>query len=749
MILKNLIRRKARTTLTILGIAIGVAAIIALGVMSGLLEDGYSSMMTGSKSDLLLTQPDAFSLTSSAIDAQIGPQLAGMPEVSRVSGMIQGVVQTAVNPFFFVFGYPTDSFVLERYQIVEGTGFRDPANARLRGRPLLIGQVAANALGKKPGDSMQLGNSLYRIVGVYQTGDAFEDRGVIIRLEDAQLQFERSNKVNLFFIQLKDPSMRDQLEKRVDRLWPDLALSATDRYASKESMVGVLNAYVVGIAGLAIILGAVGMMNAQLMAVVERTQEIGVLRAVGWSSRRVMIMILKESLLVSLAGGVVGVGLGLLALGAMGWFSPLLENMAAQISLIHLMRAFAVVVPVGLSGGAYPAWRASRMQPVEALRYEGGASGASVRRLPAGGMAVQSLWQRSVRTLLTLSAIGITVGAIMALEGVVQGMASAMVQITTGSGAEIMVRERDAAASNLSSIDERTASRIALVPGVNQVSRMVITAITLPDQGGLFMLQGYSLHEAAIERFPIKEGSPLTGNRQIILGRIIANSLTVGVGDTIELGGKRFRIVGIFETGVAWEEVGGVVTLRDAQAITGQPRKVSMLAVNVRDPSQAVNIVEQINLTSPTVRANLTGDFVEQLPDMQYTNVIMGGISILAIFVGGLAVLNTMLMAVMERTREIGVLRAVGWNKRNVLGLILREALILSVLGGAGGIGIAFLLAGGMQSLPGIGQAIQPAWSVEIFLRAISIALLLGVVGGIYPAFRATRLQPTEALRYE
>jgi putative ABC transport system permease protein len=195
--------------------------------------------------------------------------------------------------------------------------------------------------------------------------------------------------------------------------------------------------------------------------------------------------------------------------------------------------------------------------------------------------------------------------------------------------------------------------------------------------------------------------------------------------------------------------VGGVVTLRDAQAITGQPRKVSMLAVNVRDPSQAVNIVEQINLTSPTVRANLTGDFVEQLPDMQYTNVIMGGISILAIFVGGLAVLNTMLMAVMERTREIGVLRAVGWNKRNVLGLILREALILSVLGGAGGIGIAFLLAGGMQSLPGIGQAIQPAWSVEIFLRAISIALLLGVVGGIYPAFRATRLQPTEALRYE
>jgi ABC-type antimicrobial peptide transport system permease subunit len=749
MILKNLIRRKIRTSLTILGIAIGVAVIVALGVMSGLLEDGYSSMMTGSKSDLLLTQPDAFSLTSSAIDAQIGQQLEGMPEVAQVSGMIQGVVQTAENPFFFVFGYPAESFILDRYQIVEGAGLKDPANVRLRGRPLLIGKVAANALGKKPGDSMMLGNSLYRIVGIYQTGDAFEDRGVIIRLEDAQVQFERHNKVNLFFIQLKDPSLRDQLEKRVGRLWPDLALSSTDRYASRESMVGILNAYVVGIAGLAIILGAVGMMNAQLMSVIERTQEIGVLRAVGWSRRRVLVMIISESLLVSLAGGIMGVALGLLALNAMGWFSPLLENMADQFNTVHLGRAFAVVIPVGLAGGIYPAWRASRMHPVEALRYEGGVTGARVQRLPAGGMAVQSLWQRSGRTLLTLSAIGITVGAIMALDGVVRGMASAMVKITTGSGAEIMVRERAAAASNLSSIDERAASRIGLNPGVKQVSRMVITAITLPEQGGLFMLQGYSLHETAIERFPIKEGAPLSGNRQIMLGRIMANTLNAKVGDTIDLGGRRFRIVGIFETGVAWEEIGGVVTLRDAQAITGQPRKISMLAVNVWDTSQAAQVVEQINQTNPPMRADLTGDFVEQLPDMQYTNVIIGGISILAIFVGGLAVLNTMLMTVMERTREIGVLRAVGWRRWDVLGLIFREALILGILGGLGGFGIAFLLVGGMQSLPGIGQAIQPAWSLNIFLRAFTVALLLGVVGGIYPAFRATRLQPTEALRYE
>lgn len=749
MILKNLLRRKSRTFLTVLGIAIGVAAIVALGVMSNLLENGYSSMMAGSKSDLLLTQPDAFSLTSSAIDEQVGLQLAAMPEVAQVSGMIQGVVQTVENPFFFVFGYPADSYLLDRYQVIAGTGLQESSNTHLRGKPLLIGRAAADALEKQPGDSMRLGNSLYRIVGVYQTGDAFEDRGVIIRLEDAQLQFDRLKKVSLFYIQLKDPALRLQLVNRVDRLWPDLALSSTDTYASKESMVGILRAYVIGIAGLAIILGAVGMMNAQLMSVIERTREIGVLRAVGWGSTRVLMMILGESLLVSLVGGAVGIGLGLLALYGMGLLSPLLGNMVSQVSFDHIFRAISVVIPVGLIGGAYPAWRASRLQPVEALRYEGGATGAGLRRLPLGGMAVQSLWQRSARTLLTLSAIAITVGVIMALEGIVQGMASAMVQITTGSGAEIMVRERDAAASNLSSIDERVASRISILPGVAQVSRMVFTAITLPEQDSLFMLQGYALSESGIDRFPIVDGASLTGNRQVILGRIMANSLKKRVGDTIELSGKRFRIVGIFETGVSWEEIGGVVTLRDAQAIIGQPRKVSMLAVNVSSPELAAPLVVQINQRLPAVLADLTGDFVEQLPDMQYTNVIMGGISVLSIFVGGLAVLNTMLMAVMERTREIGVLRAVGWDKTRILGLILREALILGILGGTAGVAIAFGLAALLQSVPGMGQAIDPVWSIDIFLKASLVALLLGLVGGIYPAYRAAQMQPTEALRYE
>ena len=154
-------------------------------------------------------------------------------------------------------------------------------------------------------------------------------------------------------------------------------------------------------------------------------------------------------------------------------------------------------------------------------------------------------------------------------------------------------------------------------------------------------------------------------------------------------------------------------------------------------------------MNSQECSAALTGDFANQMPDMRNSNSMIGAISFVAILVGGVGVLNTMLMSVFERTREIGVLRALGWGRRRILGLILREALMLGLLGGLAGIVLAFGLVFLIQSIPMIGEAIDAVWSVQIFLRALSVALLLGLVGGLYPAYRATRLTPIEALRYE
>ena len=98
---------------------------------------------------------------------------------------------------------------------------------------------------------------------------------------------------------------------------------------------------------------------------------------------------------------------------------------------------------------------------------------------------------------------------------------------------------------------------------------------------------------------------------------------------------------------------------------------------------------------------------------------------------------------------EIGVFRALGWRRRSILGLIMKESLLLGLLGGIAGIAIALIMIYLFQKAPMVGGVLTPVWDWDVFVRAILVALMLGLFGGIYPAYRATRLQPVEALRYE
>ncbi len=747
MIFKNLLRRKGRTLLTIMAIAIGVAAIVALGALADGVQAGYDSFITGSKADLVLSQADSMDVSLSSLDESIGAELDAMSEVRSVSGMMQSFVATESIPYFFVFGYPPDSFILGRFKILRGVGLDSREAEHARGKPIILGASAAEILEKEPGDSLRMLDSVFRIVGIYETGQELEDSGAVMRLEDAQNLLGQPNTVNIFYIQLVDPSLSERVRLRIERRWPDLEIGTTQEFADKQIMGTSMQGFAWGIAGLAIIIGGVGMMNSQLMSVIERTREIGVLRSVGWSQRRVLRQILSESMLVGLLGGVFGVLLGWLMMVAsadiMSFFGASTANIRAGV----LVQAFVTVLILGFIGGIYPAWRASRLPPVAALRYEGGTSGERVRRLPFGNLALQNLWQRTSRTILTLVVIGITVGGIMALEATVRGAMDMIAGLS--SDAEIMIRQEGIADTGYSTIDQRVGSRLALVPGVQSVSGVVFSATVIPEAGTFFIYRGLAPNEYSIQQEHLIEGERLTGNHQMLLGAMMAQAMNKGVGDTISLAGSRFRVVGIFQSSVRWMEMGGVISLRDAQTMIGKAGKVSMYTVKVENPADAAQIVASINANFPEIHASLSGEFTQEMPDMATMNVMMGAISFLAIVVGGMGVLNTMLMTVLERTREIGVLRAIGWRRRRILGLIMQEAIWLGLLGGIGGILIAFGLGGLLGAIPMMGEAMELKWELDIFTRAISLALLLGVLGGLYPAFRATRLQPVEALRYE
>ena len=363
MLLKNLLRRKGRTFLTVLSIAIGVAAIIAMGALADGFQAGYDSFLTGGKADLVLSQPDTMDVSMSAVDENIGIELEDLSEVAAVSGMLQGLVQTDGVPYFFAFGYPEDSFLLSRFKIIEGVTLDSREAQYSRGNPMLLGASAAEILGKHPGDSLRLTDSVFRIVGIYETGQTMEDSGAILRLADAQELLGRQRQVSVFYIQLKDPEFSERVEQRALRLWPNYLLSSTEAYADQQIMGDAMGGYVWAIAGLAIVIGGVGMMNAQLMAVMERTREIGVLRSVGWKKWRIMRMILGESLLVGILGGLLGIGLGWLMLIASSDFTSFFGATAQNVTPAVLQQALITVLVLGFVGGAYPAWRASRLPP--------------------------------------------------------------------------------------------------------------------------------------------------------------------------------------------------------------------------------------------------------------------------------------------------------------------------------------------------------------------------------------------------
>jgi ABC-type antimicrobial peptide transport system permease subunit len=747
MILKNLLRRKGRTTLTLLGIGMGVMAIVILGSLAEGIGAGYDSIITGGKADLVLTQPDVLDVSLSGIDQDLEAQLRDMAEIADVSGMVQGIVNADDAPYFFIFGYPADSFLLDRFTIQEGVGLDSPEARAGRGTPIIIGRAIAEALNKEVGDSLRVTTSTFRIVGIYETGSAFEDGGGVLALEDAQLLLGRQRQVGAFYILLKDPDYRQRVIERAGRIWPDLAMTTASDFADQQIMGKSMNAMVAILGGMAILIGGVGMANAQLMAVFERTREIGVLRAVGWSSRRVLWMIFQESMLLSALGGALGLALGMFTLRALRLYL-IVYGASPQPTLKTLSTTILVVALLGFVGGLYPAWRASRLRPVEALRYEGGGSGGTQRRFPFGGMAVQSLWQRRIRTLLTLAAIALTIGSVTGMQSSVSGMVASIGTLATGSGGEIFLRQANVADTSQSVIDERITSQIAALPEVRSAAGLVLTVVSLPDSL-FFIVQGLDPNEFAISRFAIVEGVPLRTNHQIILGANAARALNKTVGDTIELSGSRFKIVGIYETGIGWVDIGGVVTIRDAQVLTGKPRKVTMTSVKLVNPADAEDVVARINRQFPDVHASLSGEFASQMPDIQATNAMLASVSFMAILIGGIGVANTMLMAVLERTREIGALRALGWRRRAILALIVKESLLLAVLGGL----LGLLFGQGMVAAVSLSESsagllplfLPPA----VALQGLILSILLGALGGIYPAIRATRMRPVEALRYE
>jgi ABC-type antimicrobial peptide transport system permease subunit len=743
VVFKNLFRRKGRTILTLVGISIGVTAIITLGAASQGLKAGFVTLAQGGQADLVLSQGESMSALMSSVDETVADQVRALPGVADVDGMLYTNALIDDRDYLLVFGYNPEGFTIDHFRIVEGQALAEVRG--VRGKPLLLGRRAAESMNLQVGDTLRITGSVFRIVGVYETGSGLEDGAVVLPLDEAQSLALQPRRVSVLYLKLDDPGQSGPVRARIERHFPDLAVATSAGFADQEQLFELLDGIAIAVAGLAVVIGGIIMTNTLWMSVFERTREIGVLRSLGWRRRQVMGLILGEAVVLALLGGLTGSVMGVLTLIAISRSRSLLGVFGSQLTPALFGRALVTVLALGLVGGAYPAWWASRLLPVEALQYEGGGR-ARAPQLP-GGMTVRDLWRRGTRTVLTLLNIGVSIAALVALEGVAGGMLGAFTAMMRDSQTDLFAAEAGVD-MDFSAIDERVGARIALRSEVAAVSGMFWTGAST-DEMPMLIVYGYHPREFAIRRYRIVEGEPLTGRREIIVGRMAAEQMSVQVGDTIRLLNSSFRVVGIYETGQAFEDAGVVLGLREAQTITGKLRQVQFYLISLRDPEQAEVARADLEAAFPDIDFSLTSELAESTSDFRVIQEMADQISLLAVFIGAVGMLNTMLMSVLERTREIGVLRSLGWRRRQVLGMILKESLVLGAVGGLCGIPLGLGL-GSLIGAAGIwGGAIKPLYAPSLFVRAIVVAIAAGTTGGLYPAWRATRLRPVEALRYE
>lgn len=732
--------------LTVLGIAIGVAAVVAFSAIGEAWATGFDKTMSSADADLTVGQKDALMLMLSNVDQEVADEIEQMSAVDQVSGVVVSFLSMPESPYFVAVGHDPRSFAIKHFRLVEG----QPLASR---RQVIIGKTTAKNFKKGVGDNLRINEGNYRVVGIYETGVSFEDGGAVMTLADAQRAFDKQRRVSYLAIKLKDIGRLDEVKSEIETRWPDLAATRSGESSTQTEMFGIVRSFGWFIGIFAILVGGLGMMNTTLMSVFERTREIGVLRAVGWRRRRVVAMILGESIALSAFGGVLGIllGVGLVRLTSL---VPAMETLLSGIFTPAIFaQALVTALLLGTIGGIYPAWRAAQLAPVEAMRYEGGSGGElgpATRWLARhlGSSALRNLWRRPTRTLVTVLGIGIGVAFIVALIAVADGFTVLFTQIGSVGKVDLIAEQAKASDMSLSVIDERVADRLELRPDVDSVSKILLAFSSAPGVP-FFIVWGIDPRDEYIDHFRIREGRAIQIKNEMIVGRFAAEGLKKGIGETTRVSGETYKIVGIYENGAAFEDGGGVISLQEAQRIFRKPRQVSFLGVRLADPAQVDEALGNIQRDFPEINIEKTTTFAESTQDINTTRMMVNAIVGLTLLVGGIVMMNAMMMSVFERTQEIGVLRALGWRRGRIIRMIVLESLALALLSALLGIALGAGLALSFTLAPIYGSFLLPVFTPQMFLEVLVMALLLGAIGGIYPAWRAAGLRPIEALRYE
>lgn len=361
LIVVDLRRHVTRTVLTASGIALGVATIVALLSLSSGIERSASGLIHLGGSELGLFQGGVGELTASTLPQSLVPRVRRQPGVADASPVAVATGELAGSGAFLVFGVEPESFIMRRLVFLAGRPPRDPEEA-------VVGDAAARDLGLRVGDPLALAGGRYRVVGIYHAGVGFEDQGAALPLPAVERILGRPGDATTIAVKLARGADASQVGAQLEKEFRGtVAISQPGQISRVDTNSLLIRKAAVVFVALALIIGGIAVMNTMLMAVFERQREYALLLAVGWPRRLVGELVLREGVLLSFAGALLGVLLGIGAGELIVRAFGASELVAPHVTAWTLARAVLIAVATGAIGSLYPAWRVTRLRPAEAL----------------------------------------------------------------------------------------------------------------------------------------------------------------------------------------------------------------------------------------------------------------------------------------------------------------------------------------------------------------------------------------------
>jgi putative ABC transport system permease protein len=379
-------------------------------------------------------------------------------------------------------------------------------------------------------------------------------------------------------------------------------------------------------------------------------------------------------------------------------------------------------------------------------------------------LALRNIFTRRIRSLLALVGLSVSVTGLIVLISLSAGLRKSVNEAIAKVEGLAVVRK--GTMGMLPNLPSSYHDKIKAIPGIR--AAVPETWAIAPEIEGKFTLthgafsstcvygmtleESDKLRDGGVFGRAVKEGRRLdrsdTGTSNVIISRGIAEKYRKTVGSEISLMGRKYVIVGIYETGARWLDTAVVMSIDSARLLTGIDSKhVNGFYVEAEEPGERDRIEREIEAMFPDVdalRPSEYGDIAGQIA--LNVDLFLAVISLVALVVAAIGILNTMLMSVMERVTEFGILKANGWTRGEIARLVLTESACLGILGGVLGclMGLAAVKA---VAVP-MGDAFEPVTPLWLLGIGFGISVILGMLGGLYPARAAAKMSPMEAIRF-